>query len=161
MAVDAGVTMLDLAPSYGIEHEAEVVAGEALRNRSAAEVMITTKVELADDEPGDLTDRMIKSLEASLGRSGQGTCHPGLLRRDDAGRLPSGHEDGLRVKRFDSRHGDRTTTQRELVDAPGRDAGLRGDWQHPHQKRGNRSGNCKTDVPAHRTSPLSDVSDRT
>ena len=29
--------------------------------------MITTKVELADDEPGDLTDRMIKSLEASLG----------------------------------------------------------------------------------------------
>jgi hypothetical protein len=62
--------MLDLAPSYGIEHEAEVVAGEALRNRSSAEVMITTKVELADDEPGDLTDRMIKSLEASLGRSG-------------------------------------------------------------------------------------------
>jgi aryl-alcohol dehydrogenase-like predicted oxidoreductase len=31
IAVDAGVTMLDLAPSYGIEHEAEVMAGEALR----------------------------------------------------------------------------------------------------------------------------------
>jgi hypothetical protein len=40
-----------LAPSYGIEQEAEVVAGEALRNRSAGEVMITTKVELADDDP--------------------------------------------------------------------------------------------------------------
>jgi aryl-alcohol dehydrogenase-like predicted oxidoreductase len=50
MAVDAGVTMPDLAPIYSLEHEAEVVAGEALRNRSAAEVMITTEVELDNDQ---------------------------------------------------------------------------------------------------------------
>ena len=71
MAIDSGITMLDLAPTYGTKHEAEVVAGEALRGRSAAEVMITTKAELPDDEPGDLADQMASSLRASMARLGR------------------------------------------------------------------------------------------
>ena len=71
MAIDAGITMLDLAPTYGTEHEAELVAGDALRGRSDSHLMITTKVELPDDEAGDLADRMTKSLDASIARLGR------------------------------------------------------------------------------------------
>jgi aryl-alcohol dehydrogenase-like predicted oxidoreductase len=71
MAIEEGITMLDLAPTYGAGHEAEVVAGEALRGRHAADVMITTKVELPDDEPGDIADRMRSSLQASMARLGR------------------------------------------------------------------------------------------
>jgi aryl-alcohol dehydrogenase-like predicted oxidoreductase len=71
MAVDAGITMLDLAPTYGTEHEAELVAGDALRGRSDSHLMITTKVELPDDVPGDLADRMTMSLRGSMARLGR------------------------------------------------------------------------------------------
>lgn len=70
-ALDAGITSLDVAPTYGIDSEAEQVVGAALRKRPAPEVMITTKVELPDDEYDDLSGRMRASLEASLRRLGR------------------------------------------------------------------------------------------
>lgn len=69
-ALEAGITMLDLAPTYGPDHEAERVAGEALASTAAAP-MITTKVELPDDEPGGLAQRMVDGLHGSLTRLGR------------------------------------------------------------------------------------------
>jgi aryl-alcohol dehydrogenase-like predicted oxidoreductase len=70
-ALDGGITMLDLAPSYGTDQEAEQVAGVALRERPAPDLLITTKVGLHDDEDGDLTERATRSLHASLERLGR------------------------------------------------------------------------------------------
>jgi aryl-alcohol dehydrogenase-like predicted oxidoreductase len=70
-AIDAGITSLDVAPTYGMDSEAERVVGAALRERPAPEVMITTKVELPDEEYDDLPGRMRSSLEASLARLGR------------------------------------------------------------------------------------------
>jgi aryl-alcohol dehydrogenase-like predicted oxidoreductase len=70
-AIDAGITSLDVAPTYGTDNEAEQVVGAALRERPAPEVMITTKVELPDEEYDDLPSRMRSSLEASLARLGR------------------------------------------------------------------------------------------
>ncbi|GID90632.1 aldo/keto reductase [Amorphoplanes digitatis] len=70
-AIDAGITMMDLAPSYGDDHEAERVAGEALRAKPAPEVMITSKVQLPDDEQRDFAARIRRSLHASLRRLGR------------------------------------------------------------------------------------------
>ena len=69
-AVDAGITMLDLAPAYGVDAESERAAGEALRG-SAADVMITTKVGLPDDTERDFEGRIRRSLAASLSRLGR------------------------------------------------------------------------------------------
>jgi aryl-alcohol dehydrogenase-like predicted oxidoreductase len=69
-AIDAGITMLDVAPSYG-DHEAEIVVGEALRAQPAPDVLITTKVGLPDAEIPDLGERMVSSLRASLDRLGR------------------------------------------------------------------------------------------
>jgi aryl-alcohol dehydrogenase-like predicted oxidoreductase len=44
-ALDAGITMLDVAPTYG-PGEAELVVGEALGGAVPDGVLITTKVEL-------------------------------------------------------------------------------------------------------------------
>jgi aryl-alcohol dehydrogenase-like predicted oxidoreductase len=67
-ALDAGITMLDVAPGYGVDAESERAVGEALRARPAADVMVTTKVHLRDDEePG----RIGRSLRASLERLGR------------------------------------------------------------------------------------------
>ena len=62
-AIDAGITHLDVAPTYGADGEAEQVVGLALRQRPAPEVMITTKVEVPDDEFDDLPGRMRSSLD--------------------------------------------------------------------------------------------------
>ena len=70
-AIDAGITLLDLAPTYGPDSEAEQVVGAALRESPAPEVMITTKVQLPDAEIDDLPGRMRWSLEASLARLGR------------------------------------------------------------------------------------------
>jgi len=70
-AIDAGITSLDVAPTYGTDSEAEQVVGEALRQRPAPEVLVTSKVELPDDEYADLAGRMRSSLEASLLRLGR------------------------------------------------------------------------------------------
>ncbi len=69
-ALDAGVTMLDVAPSYGTDFEAERAVGEALRRRPAPEVLITSKVQLhgVRSGAGPLVER---SLRASLDRLGR------------------------------------------------------------------------------------------
>ena len=70
-AIDAGITCLDVAPTYGTDSEAERVVGQALRERPAPEVLVTTKVEIPDDEYSDLPGRIRSSLEASLARLGR------------------------------------------------------------------------------------------
>ena len=51
-ALDAGITMLDVAPTYGADHEAERVAGAALTRTAAHDgPLITTKVELPTTNP--------------------------------------------------------------------------------------------------------------
>ncbi|MBW6438583.1 aldo/keto reductase [Actinoplanes hulinensis] len=64
-ALDAGITMLDLAPSYGADFESERTVAEALRLRPAPDVMITSKVQLPD---GASAARIRDSLQASLTR---------------------------------------------------------------------------------------------
>ena len=68
-AIDAGITMLDLAPAYGVDAESERAAGEALR--PSDDVMITTKVQLPDDTERDFERRIRRSLAASLSRVGR------------------------------------------------------------------------------------------
>ncbi len=68
-ALDAGVASLDLAPTYG-DGEAESVVGAALATRYPRDVLVATKVELPDDEPGDLVERIHAGLRGSLGRLG-------------------------------------------------------------------------------------------
>ena len=70
-ALDAGVTMLDLAPSYGTDFESEHAAAEALRLRPAPDVLITSKVPLPDDEGRDFAARIRGSLHDSLTRLGR------------------------------------------------------------------------------------------
>ncbi|GIE33053.1 hypothetical protein Ait01nite_060980 [Actinoplanes italicus] len=66
-ALDAGITMLDLAPSYGTGFESEVAVADALRG-SPSDVMITSKVQLPDDDGRDFAARIRGSLHASLTR---------------------------------------------------------------------------------------------
>ncbi|MFI5891550.1 aldo/keto reductase [Actinoplanes sp. NPDC051513] len=85
-ALDAGITMLDLAPSYGVDAESERAAGEALR--PSDEVMITTKVQLPDGE-GDIR----RSLHDSLTRLRRDhvdlfLLHSQLLPRDGSSTWP-------------------------------------------------------------------------
>ncbi|GAA0576870.1 hypothetical protein GCM10010172_72050 [Paractinoplanes ferrugineus] len=69
-AIDGGITMLDLAPSYGVDAESERAAGEALRGHAADHVLVTSKVQVPDDE-GDFAGRIGRSLRASLDRIGR------------------------------------------------------------------------------------------
>ncbi|WP_213009754.1 aldo/keto reductase [Paractinoplanes toevensis] len=89
-AIDAGVTMLDLAPSYGVDAESELAAGEALRQRPAGHVMITSKVQLEGD--GDFAGRIGRSLRASLDRIGRDHLDLFLLHTQlqpvDGGQVP-------------------------------------------------------------------------
>ena len=70
-ALDGGITHLDVAPSYGAGSEAEVVVGEALRRWSGAAPLITTKVQVHDDEVDDPVARIRESLTESLRRLGR------------------------------------------------------------------------------------------
>ncbi len=63
-ALDAGITMLDLAPTYG-PGEAELVVGEALGGAVPEGVLVTTKVHPGDSDP---VERMRAGLAASLER---------------------------------------------------------------------------------------------
>ncbi|MEU4424650.1 aldo/keto reductase [Actinoplanes sp. NPDC024001] len=65
-ALDAGITMLDLAPSYGSDFESERAAGAALRDRPGSDVMITSKVQLPDGRFGDVPGQIRASLRNSL-----------------------------------------------------------------------------------------------
>lgn len=66
-AVDAGITLLDLAPSYG-DGEAESVIGEAFEGNLPNEVRITTKVQLGEAPPSEVYDLLSESLTQSLQR---------------------------------------------------------------------------------------------
>ncbi len=67
-AVDAGITLIDLAPSYGAESEAEQVFGAAFEGRLPAGVRLTTKCLLLAPDAADVYARLSESLEASLRR---------------------------------------------------------------------------------------------
>jgi aryl-alcohol dehydrogenase-like predicted oxidoreductase len=71
-AVDAGITLLDLAPSYGpgeLSPEAELVVGEAFAGRLPDGVRLTTKVVVDDAQPvGSLARTIRESLLGSLAR---------------------------------------------------------------------------------------------
>lgn len=67
-AVDSGITLLDMAPSYGRDSEAERVIGEAFAGALPSGVRITTKCMLGNPAPGEVYDRLSASLDASLAR---------------------------------------------------------------------------------------------
>ena len=67
-AIDAGITHLDLAPSYGNDFESERVVGDA---RLPADILVTTKVQLPDRRFDDPVAEMRRSLKASLERIGR------------------------------------------------------------------------------------------
>lgn len=66
-AVQAGITLLDLAPSYG-DGEAEAVVGEAFGGNLPHGVRVTTKCQLGDAPAAEVYDRLTASLTASLQR---------------------------------------------------------------------------------------------
>lgn len=67
-AVDAGVTLLDMAPTYGRDGEAERVIGEAFGGTLPPGVRVTTKCMLGNPPPGEVYERLSTSLDASLSR---------------------------------------------------------------------------------------------
>ena len=67
-AVDAGITLLDLAPTYGRDNEAERVIGEAFGGRLPDGIRLTTKCMLGNPPAGDVYERLSTSLDASLAR---------------------------------------------------------------------------------------------
>ena len=66
-AADSGVTLLDLAPSYG-NGEAESVIGEAFGGALPDGVRVTTKCRLGNAPPERAYDLLSASLDASLER---------------------------------------------------------------------------------------------
>jgi aryl-alcohol dehydrogenase-like predicted oxidoreductase len=65
VAVDAGITLIDLAPRYG-DGKAEQVVGEAFGGRLPAGVRVTSKCNLGNP-PADQIERILRqSIEASL-----------------------------------------------------------------------------------------------
>lgn len=71
-AVDAGITLIDLAPTYGpgeLSPEAELVVGDAFHGRLPDGVLVTTKVVVDDDMPRASMPGVIReSLRGSLDR---------------------------------------------------------------------------------------------
>jgi len=66
-ALDAGITHLDVAPTYG-PGEAELVVGEALDGDRPDGLLITTKVSLPDGPPEELERTIETSLRESRER---------------------------------------------------------------------------------------------
>ena len=66
-AVESGINVLDLAPTYG-NGEAESVVGEAFDGALPDGVRITTKCRVGDTPPEQVYDLLSNSLEGSLGR---------------------------------------------------------------------------------------------
>jgi aryl-alcohol dehydrogenase-like predicted oxidoreductase len=62
-AVDAGITLIDTAPSY---RDCEQVIGEAFQGALPAHVRITTKCQLGEPPRGEVAARLEASLDASL-----------------------------------------------------------------------------------------------
>ena len=64
-AVDAGITLLDLAPRYG-DGKAEQVVGEAFGGRLSTGVRVTSKCNLGNPPPERIERILRQSIEASL-----------------------------------------------------------------------------------------------
>jgi aryl-alcohol dehydrogenase-like predicted oxidoreductase len=64
-AVDAGITLLDLAPRYG-DGKAEQVVGEAFGGRLPSGVRVTSKCNLGNPSPERIERILRQSIEASL-----------------------------------------------------------------------------------------------
>jgi aryl-alcohol dehydrogenase-like predicted oxidoreductase len=74
-AVEAGITMLDLAPSYGpgeASPQAELIVAEAFARRLPEHVRVTSKVAIEDPVPADVVrSTMRASLRGTLDRLGR------------------------------------------------------------------------------------------
>jgi len=66
-AVDAGITLLDLAPRYG-DGKAESIVGEAFGGRLPVGVRITSKCLLGDAPAAEVETRLRQSIAESLAR---------------------------------------------------------------------------------------------
>ena len=66
-AVDSGIDLLDLAPSYG-GGEAEAVIGAAFEGNLPAGVRVTTKCRVGDTPPAQVYDLLSESLTGSFER---------------------------------------------------------------------------------------------
>ena len=66
-AVDAGITLLDLAPRYG-DGKAESIVGEALGGRLPTGVRVTSKCLLGDTPAAEVETRLRRSIAESLAR---------------------------------------------------------------------------------------------
>ncbi|MYB83620.1 MAG: aldo/keto reductase [Chloroflexi bacterium] len=66
-AVDSGIDVLDLAPSYG-NGEAENVIGEAFNGALPGGIRVTTKCRVGDTPPDEVYDHLSTSLNGSLER---------------------------------------------------------------------------------------------
>src|SRR5919197_5025910 len=63
-AVQAGITLLDLAPRYG-DGEAERVIGAAFAGRLPDGVRVTTKCRVSNPDPAEVPGRLERSLRES------------------------------------------------------------------------------------------------
>ena len=66
-AIDAGITLLDLAPSYGMG-EAENVIGATFDGKLPEGIKVTTKCRLGTTDPDEVEKTLTDSLTASLER---------------------------------------------------------------------------------------------
>ena len=66
-AVEAGIDLLDLAPSYG-DGKAEEVVGAAFAGRLPDGVRVTSKCNLGEPPPGEIEPILRRSIEGSLRR---------------------------------------------------------------------------------------------
>lgn len=66
-AVDAGITLLDLAPRYG-DGKAEEVVGAAFGRGLPAGVRVTSKCSLGNPPPAEIESALRRSIEGSLQR---------------------------------------------------------------------------------------------
>jgi aryl-alcohol dehydrogenase-like predicted oxidoreductase len=88
-AVDAGITLLDLAPSYG-DGEAERVIGAAFGGRLPDGVRVTTKCRVGNTPAAEVAGLLERSLEQSLermqiSRADLFFLHNSLVAADEAG----------------------------------------------------------------------------
>lgn len=66
-ALDDGINLLDMAPTYG-NNEAELVLGEALSGEKPKNIKITTKCKISNTNPLKIYDLLDKSITNSLSR---------------------------------------------------------------------------------------------
>jgi aryl-alcohol dehydrogenase-like predicted oxidoreductase len=64
-AVDSGITLIEVAPTYG-NGEAERVVGEAFRETLLEGVRVLTKYHVGNAAPAEVEDGLIRSLDESL-----------------------------------------------------------------------------------------------